>query len=902
MGRVKLFVGKCLVGAGIVIVGFCGMTGVCKAEESVLLAGEIPSWQMNRIEQYSGVFWDPTACSTTGGGGAVLLSGDTIEEKIWNYFVQAGIAGVSDNPAVIAGIMGNFYAESGYNPFMRGSNHKYRALWMLMDSYNGQRFALDLADEVNAAVGANYWKFYGWWGSHTDADNKLVSAGVPESAIDTAIQIELDYLTKSEKYQGNWNDFVGSLDWVANQTPSGYSDLFLVKIERAVGGSSPITDPGVRAHVSGNYQGSEKRRQAAEAAYSRLANAATSSDSATSGVSGEANGTSLTAASSDNSGVNLAVATSEITLVGDSISVFSEGELMKKFPGSFLNKVGSRHSKGGESKCHSSGDTDGLDVLKKIVAGSGTIIDQHQNSEKCETVQVDSSSLKENVVWAMGTNLGGANESTLNSVLDMIGNRKLFLVTPFNDGTYKSETDAAAELYRNFANSHDNVYIVDWNKEVRDNVSTYIRSDSVHPTDDGTVLFAKLIYEAVSGSKSCTTYSGDYPQYLQCDARWKDDKYGNSTMCNAGCGPASLAMLVTVATGKDVLPTDVAALTEDPPYYADNVGGEWKRKENTIKVCEKYGCEVKEIPNDEESIKQALKEGWMIHLSGGGGTSAEETAFPTDGHYVGIFSIDSNDDVMIADPAGDAHQDKKGRFNRKLSLTNALKDRWKDRPIMAIRGSGSVGGDKNTCELAGTYCSANSDNSTNTNSGGGSIGEGGLTYEEAVKFMQNYGENKNNASKIAAGSTMWNMCNGGGSNCVTFSVFFMNKFTDAKPCSIGGRCGNGYEILDYTGNIDKSMGNNAEPRVWAVFSYRPIHTGVILGYHNGEWIVGHASCSNNGIGRGNGTSRHSGSGYVKKSSNWRQAVSLGDMTSLVGFGYPKNVDVAAIERFRDIGE
>lgn len=912
MGRMKTIAQKWYVVVITMMMACCGLVNGCMAEEGVLLAGgELTNWEMIRKDQDKGVFYNSKACNTTGGGGAMLLSGDTIEEKIWNYFVQAGIPGVSDDPAVIAGIMGNFYTESGYNPFMRGSNYKYRALWMLMDSYNGKRYALDLANDVNAAVGGNYWRFYGWWGSYTDADKKLTQAGVSEEAINTAIRIELDYLTKSEAYQSDWNGFVNNLDWVTNKTPSGYSDLFLVKIERAVGGSSPIADPGVRSHVSGNYQGSAKRRQAAEDAYKRLANSSTTSVASSSGDSDaveETESASSSTSSSHSSGIDLAAATSEITLVGDSISVYSESELMKKFPNSFLNKVGSRHS---TTKGWCDGDEGGLSVLRKIVSGSGTVMNQHQGQSKCEAVSVDSSALKENVVWALGTNTNGAkNQSTLEGVLEAIGGRKLYLVTPYNMIPDRmGDTDEIADLYRSFADAHDNVYVIDWNKNVRDNVSQYIDNSDhlgVHPTSAGSELFAKLIAEAVSGSRSCTTYSGDYPQYLQCDARWKDKKYGGSTMCDAGCGPASLAMLVTVATGKDVSPMDVAEITQDPPYYLDKVGGEWKRDDNTRKVCEKFGCEVKEIENTEDAIRQALKEGWMIHLSGGGGSTASETAFPTDGHYVGIFNIDDEDNVMIADSAGDAHQNKKGRFNRKLTLNNALKDRWKDRPIMAIRGNGGNSG-KNTCEVAGTYCAAEGGENNTGGSVSGEIGEGGLTYEQAVQFMKNYGANKNNASKKATG--IWYVgkypnkqkpnlnTKNCGANCVTFVDFFVNKFTD----SIRGK-GDGNETADKMSNVE---GKGMEPRIWGIFSTNAPghpHTGVILGYHNGEWIVGHASYSMSRCGAGDGVTVGSGAGFVRKSSNLLKAFFTPAGGKIIKIAYPKNVDVAAIERFIETGE
>ncbi|MCR5572165.1 MAG: hypothetical protein K6F57_00095 [Candidatus Saccharibacteria bacterium] len=53
--------------------------------------------------------------------------------------------------------------------------------------------------------------------------------------------------------------------------------------------------------------------------------------------------------------------------------------------------------------------------------------------------------------------------------------------------------------------------------------------------------------------------------------------------------------------------------------------------------------------------------------------------------------------------------------------------------------------------------------------------------------MMHYGANKNDSSRKAVGS-LWDFCNGGGSNCVTFSAFFMFKFTNITS---RGATGNG---------------------------------------------------------------------------------------------------------------
>lgn len=128
----------------------------------------------------------------------------------------------------------------------------------------------------------------------------------------------------------------------------------------------------------------------------------------------------------------------------------------------------------------------------------------------------------------------------------------------------------------------------------------------------------------------------------------------------------------------------------------------------------------------------------------------------------------------------------------------------------------------------------------------GSISEGGLTEEQAKIFMMRYGENKNNDSaKVSKG--LWAMCNGGGSNCVTFSAFFIRKFSSLK--NLSDLPGHGKDIVKNLVN-NYSLPKSSTPSVWSVFSTNsdPIygHTGIVLGIHDGKYIIGHASCSNKG--------------------------------------------------------
>lgn len=207
--------------------------------------------------------------------GSGLLPGDDIPEKIWNWlytwFKENNISGV-DTSAVISGIMGNFWTESGFNPFMvGGGGNNYYGLWMKYWGYGGD----ELVQKVNDVVGSNYFKFWGWWEDENTADRVLSEAGVSQDAIDKAIDAELSILTR------DWGgEFIPALtEWGVTDTPKGYSDLFLVTIERAVNGSDPIEDPAVRSHYGGFYQGASARREHAQYIYDKYAAKAGSNNS-----------------------------------------------------------------------------------------------------------------------------------------------------------------------------------------------------------------------------------------------------------------------------------------------------------------------------------------------------------------------------------------------------------------------------------------------------------------------------------------------------------------------------------------------------------------------------------------------------------------------------------------------
>ncbi len=190
-----------------------------------------------------------------GGCNAKKLSGNSNLEKIWNYYVDANIDGVSTNAAVIAGILGNYQQESGFNPFADNGGGRYGLF---------QSNSQDFINTVNTKTGGNYW-------GKTDA---------PEDVNDIAIQAELDWLQTSSDYLTSmWNTwFVGQINNVGEDKPESYAELFEMGVEGAVGGSDPILDSGVSQIEDNKYgqhykwQEMGRRRDYARDIYDTYAN------------------------------------------------------------------------------------------------------------------------------------------------------------------------------------------------------------------------------------------------------------------------------------------------------------------------------------------------------------------------------------------------------------------------------------------------------------------------------------------------------------------------------------------------------------------------------------------------------------------------------------------------------
>ena len=386
-------------------------------------------------------YYNPDGCNSSAS--ATHLAGDTVAEVIWNYLVDKGITSAE----VIAGVLGNFEIESGMDPYQLG-NHSasYAGLVQYM---HGEELRAYVDEHVPA--GKSYWH------------QSYSSDGIPLDVMKEAAYYEMEFMFEvSSNLKSATTPFLEHLSLVSSTSGDAgaraYAELWLVEVERAVGGSDELEDAGVKARVQqmygsvGKYQGAKRRREAAVEYYNQYKNYTTRSYNNHS--SGEA---------SENVGGNTLI-------IGDSITVGSTSALLSK-----INGLEEEHIDAVVARPWDEGTTALETALK--------------NTEFDPTI----------IVFALGTNNPGSiTKQSISEVLGLADDRQVVFVTNYGNNGYQSGYNQNNNLLKEAEKNNDNVTIADWYTEVSKDPSKYIGSDGVHPTTAGTELFAELINDAAT--------------------------------------------------------------------------------------------------------------------------------------------------------------------------------------------------------------------------------------------------------------------------------------------------------------------------------------------------------------------------------------------------------------------
>ncbi|MGL5255940.1 MAG: C39 family peptidase [Proteocatella sp.] len=153
-------------------------------------------------------------------------------------------------------------------------------------------------------------------------------------------------------------------------------------------------------------------------------------------------------------------------------------------------------------------------------------------------------------------------------------------------------------------------------------------------------------------------------QYMsQHDPRWKNISFGNGDSIDIhGCGPTSVAMLVTNLTSEILTPEEAAFFTYDRNLY---IPGSGSSHSIFLKALPEFGIKTSAFTNySEAALKKELQKGNMFAVLMKNGTFSSST-----GHFILILGIDQNGRAIIAD--SNSVENSKKTWDLKLILNEA---------------------------------------------------------------------------------------------------------------------------------------------------------------------------------------------------------------------------------------
>lgn len=155
-------------------------------------------------------------------------------------------------------------------------------------------------------------------------------------------------------------------------------------------------------------------------------------------------------------------------------------------------------------------------------------------------------------------------------------------------------------------------------------------------TDKTSTFIPKIYNDTRLAMKNNKEYIAGYVYFNQTDSAWNQNGY---CIAKAGCGPTSMAVVITSLTGKWVTPLDTAIWGYQHGFYS-RAGS---AHEMIPAMAAAYGLKCQGVGTDYNAIKKALKAGKPVVCLMGPGY------FTRGGHFMVLVAIDKNDCVTVAD-------------------------------------------------------------------------------------------------------------------------------------------------------------------------------------------------------------------------------------------------------------
>ena len=160
--------------------------------------------------------------------------------------------------------------------------------------------------------------------------------------------------------------------------------------------------------------------------------------------------------------------------------------------------------------------------------------------------------------------------------------------------------------------------------------------DAPDGRDTVNTFIPKVYNDTRLSMKNHKEYIAGYIYFNQGDSVWNQNGY---CIAKAGCGPTSMAVVITSLTGKWVTPLDTAIWGYQHGFYSR----EGSAHEMIPAMATAYGLCCQGAGTDYQTIKKALKAGKPVVCLMGPGY------FTRGGHFMVLVAIDNNDCVTVAD-------------------------------------------------------------------------------------------------------------------------------------------------------------------------------------------------------------------------------------------------------------
>lgn len=282
---------------------------------------------------------------------------------------------------------------------------------------------------------------------------------------------------------------------------------------------------------------------------------------------------------------------------------------------------GTEGSSGSGSQTSGGGSTSGSSVSGSSSAGSsasenGTSGSSSSNDASHQTEQTGSS--------ASGSD--GQADSNKNTTQDKNSDH-------LEDDRTNGNTDNTAQNNKISTRKDMEIRTKSAVKNIKEEIA---EEDAPDGRDTVNTLIPKVYNDTRLSMKNHKEYIAGYIYFNQGESAWNQNGY---CIAKAGCGPTSMAVVITSLTGKWVTPLDTAIWGYQHGFYSR----EGSAHEMIPAMATAYGLCCQGVGTDYQAIKKALKAGKPVVCLMGPGY------FTRGGHFMVLVAIDNNDCVTVAD-------------------------------------------------------------------------------------------------------------------------------------------------------------------------------------------------------------------------------------------------------------